>query len=128
IIPPWIVLILYGYIGNVSIGDLFLAGIVTGAILCLSFMVYVHFYAKKNNLETSNKKEVKKKDFFFTFKDAFLALLLPVIIIGGIRLGFFSATEAGAIAVFYALFLGLVIRSEERRVGKGWRYGIATDC
>jgi len=112
IIPPGIALILYGYIGNVSIGDLFLAGIVPGAILCLSFMVYVHFYAKKNNLETSNKKEVKKKDFFFTFKDAFLALLLPVIIIGGIRLGFFSATEAGAIAVFYALFLGLVIYRE----------------
>lgn len=112
IIPPGIALIMYGYVGNVSIGSLFLAGIMPGLLLCVSFMIYVHFYAKKHKLETENKVKTTPKLFFFTLKDALLALLLPLIIIGGIRLGVFSATEAGAIAVFYALFLGLVIYRE----------------
>jgi TRAP-type transport system large permease protein len=112
IIPPGIALIMYGYVGNVSIGKLFLAGILPGIVLCLIFMIYVHFYAKKHNLETDKKEKVTTKYFFFTLKDAILALLLPVIIIGGIRFGIFSATESGAIAVFYALFLGLVIYRE----------------
>lgn len=109
IIPPGIALIMYGYIGNVSIGDMFLAGVLPGILLGICFMIYVHFYAKKNNIETEFKEKTTVKYFMFTLKDGILALLLPVIIIGGIRLGIFSATEAGAIAVFYALFLGLVI-------------------
>lgn len=112
IIPPGIALIMYGYVGNVSIGKLFLAGILPGIVLCLTFMVYVHFYAKKHNLETEKKEKITAKEFFLTFKDAILALLLPVIIIGGIRMGAFSATEAGAIAVLYALILGLVVYRE----------------
>ncbi len=112
IIPPGIALIMYGYVGNVSIGSLFLAGVVPGLFLCISFMIYVHVYAKTKKIETENKSKTTVNQFFFTLKDALLALLLPVIIIGGIRLGVFSATEAGAIAVFYALFLGLVIYRE----------------
>lgn len=112
IIPPGIALIMYGYVGNVSIGKLFLAGVLPGLVLCLIFMIYVHFHAKKFNLETENKKKFTAKEFFFSLKDALLALLLPIIIIGGIRFGAFSATEAGAIAVFYALFLGLVVYRE----------------
>lgn len=112
IIPPGIALIMYGYVGNISIGSLFLAGVLPGIVLCIIFMIYVHFYSKKHNLETDNKEHFTAKDLFLSFKDAFFALLLPVIIIGGIRLGIFSATEAGAIAVFYALFLGLVIYRE----------------
>jgi len=112
IIPPSIGLIMYGYIGNVSIGDLFLAGVLPGIALCFSFMAYVYLYAKKHKLETEDKVKVTKKHFFFTLKDAGLALLLPLIIIGGIRFGVFSSTEAGAIAILYALFLGLVIYRE----------------
>ncbi|MBU8908306.1 TRAP transporter large permease [Desertibacillus haloalkaliphilus] len=112
IIPPGIALIMYGYVGNVSIGQLFLAGILPGITLCLIFMIYVHFYAKKHNLETEKSEKVTAKEFFYALKDAVLALLLPVIIIGGIRFGIFSATEAGAIAVVYALILGLVIYRE----------------
>lgn len=112
IIPPGIALIMYGYVGNISIGALFLAGVLPGIVLALIFMIYVHFYSKKHNLETENKEHFTAIDLLISFKDAFLALLLPVIIIGGIRLGVFSATEAGAIAVFYALFLGLVIYRE----------------
>jgi len=112
IIPPGIALIMYGYIGNVSIGKLFLAGVLPGLTLCVILMIYVYFYAKKNNLETTNKKKITAKEFFMALKDAILALLLPVIIIGGIRFGVFSATEAGAIAVLYALVLGMVIYRE----------------
>ncbi|MBO1511169.1 TRAP transporter large permease [Metabacillus bambusae] len=112
IIPPGIALIMYGYVGNISIGSLFLAGVLPGIVLCIIFMIYVHFYSKKHKLETDNKEHFTAKDLLLSFKDAFFALLLPVIIIGGIRLGVFSATEAGAIAVFYALFLGLAIYRE----------------
>ncbi|WP_338786212.1 TRAP transporter large permease [Metabacillus sp. FJAT-53654] len=112
IIPPGIALIMYGYVGNISIGSLFMAGVLPGIVLCIIFMIYVHFYSIKHKLETDNKEHFTAKDLLLSFKDAFFALLLPVIIIGGIRLGIFSATEAGAIAVFYALFLGLVIYRE----------------
>lgn len=112
IIPPGIALILYGFIGNVSIGSMFLAGIIPGILLCISFMIYVHFYAKKHKLEIDVKEEITLKSTFLALKDAFLALLLPVIIIGGIRFGVFSATEAGAVAIFYALFLGLIVYRE----------------
>lgn len=112
IIPPGIGLILYGFIGNVSIGSMFLAGIIPGIFLTLCFMSYVHIYAKKHNLETEKLDKITLKEFLMTSKDAFYALLLPIVIIGGIRLGFFSATEAGAIAILYALILGFVIYRE----------------
>lgn len=112
IIPPGIALIMYGYIGNVSIGKLFMAGIAPGISLCIMLMIHVHFYAKRHGIEVGEKKKVTLQELFSTGKDAILALLLPLIIIGGIRLGFFSATEAGAIAVLYALILGLIIYRE----------------
>lgn len=112
IIPPSIGLIMYGYVGNVSIGDLFLAGILPGLALCGVFMIYVHFYAKKHNLETEPAEKVTAKEFLVALRDAMLALLMPVGIIGGIRAGMFSATEAGAIAVLYSVFLGLVVYRE----------------
>jgi tripartite ATP-independent transporter DctM subunit len=75
-------------------------------------MIYIYYYAKKHNLETENKKKITMNELLSSLKDAFLALLLPVIIIGGIRFGIFSATEAGAIAVLYALILGLLVYRE----------------
>ena len=112
IIPPGVAMIMYGYVGNVSIGKLFLAGVLPGAALCIMYMIYIYYYAKKHNLETENKKKITMNELFSSLKDAFLALLLPVIIIGGIRFGIFSATEAGAIAVLYALILGMVVYRE----------------
>lgn len=112
IIPPGIAMIMYGYVGNVSIGKLFAAGIIPAIVLCLIFMIYVHFYAKRHNLETDKTEKFNWRDFFVTFKDAILALLLPLIIIGGIRFGVFSPTEAGAFAVLYALVLGLIVYRE----------------
>lgn len=112
IIPPGIALIMYGYVGNVSIGALFMAGILPGLTLALLLMIYVHFYAKKHGLETEKKERATAKEFFSGLKDAILALLFPLIIIGGIRFGIFSATEAGAVAVLYALILGVFVYRE----------------
>jgi len=112
IIPPGIALIMYGYVGNVSIGALFMAGILPGLTLALLLMIYVYFYAKKHGLETEKKERATFKEFMAGLKDAILALLFPLIIIGGIRFGIFSATEAGAVAVLYALILGILVYRE----------------
>lgn len=109
IIPPGIALILFGYIGNVSIGKLFLAGIIPGALLCGLMMFAVHIISKKKNYLPVNPRPPKPKEILLSSKDAILALLLPVIIIGGIRLGIFSPTEAGAAAVIYSLVIGFFI-------------------
>ncbi|WP_409438848.1 TRAP transporter large permease [Psychromonas sp. GE-S-Ul-11] len=112
IIPPGIALIIYGYVNNVSIGKLFLAGVVPGLLLCVMMMVLVSFIAKKRNYLSVRERPATKKEVFLSAKDAILALLLPVIIIGGIRFGIFTPTEAGAIAVIYALFLGFYVYKE----------------
>ncbi|GAA4702729.1 TRAP transporter large permease [Brevibacillus fulvus] len=112
IIPPGIAMIMYGFVGNVSIGKLFMAGLLPGILLCVIYMIYVHFIAKKHKYEMDNRGWATPKEFFLSFKDALLAFILPIIIIGGIRFGIFSATEAGAIAVVFALVLGLFIYRE----------------
>lgn len=114
IIPPGIALILYGYIGNVSIGDLFLAGIIPGFLLAVLLLIFVHFTSIKRGFETEPKERASFKKMLVASKDAILAILLPVVIIGGIRLGIFSPTEAGAIAVIYALVLGFFVYREMR--------------
>ena len=96
LIPPGIAMILYGCIANVSIGKLFISGLGVGTLLCVSMMILVRFVSKKRGYAPP--------------KPAILPLLLPVIIIGGIRIGVFTATEAGAVAIVYAVLLGLVYR------------------
>ncbi|WP_134702356.1 TRAP transporter large permease [Ammoniphilus sp. YIM 78166] len=112
LIPPGIGMILYGYIGNVSIGKLFLAGIIPGIMTCLLMMLAVHFVSKKRGYKPIREKMASPKEVVVASKDAFLALLLPIIIIGGIRIGVFTPTEAGAIAIVYALILGIVFYRE----------------
>lgn len=109
IIPPGIALIIYGYVNNVSIGKLFLAGVVPGVMLCLMMMTLVSVISKKRNYAPIREKRASASEIALSAKDAFLALLLPVIIIGGIRFGVFTPTEAGAAAVLYALVLGMFV-------------------
>ncbi|MFD1929192.1 TRAP transporter large permease [Sporosarcina siberiensis] len=103
VIPPSIILILIGVTGGISIGDLFLAGIIPGIVTALFLCVYVYFYAKKNNIKDDYKP--KKADFIHAIKQSFLPLGLPVVILAGILGGVFTATESAAIAVFYAFIL-----------------------
>ena len=110
LIPPGIAMIIYGSIANVSIGKLFVAGIGPGIFLCIAMMILVAFISKKRKYKVSRDTIVKPKEFLKALKGAVLPLFLPVIIVGGIRLGIFTPTEAGAFAVVYALLLGLIYR------------------
>lgn len=110
LIPPGIAMIIYGSIANVSIGKLFIAGIGPGILLCGSMMVLVTVISKKRGYKPVRDHFIKPKEFNLALKDAILPLFLPVIIIGGIRLGIFTPTEAGSVAIVYALFLGLIYR------------------
>ena len=110
LIPPGIAMILYGCIANVSIGKLFLSGLGVGSILCITMMILVRFVSKKRGYVPLRDTPITKAEFWAAFKPAILPLCLPIIIIGGIRIGIFTATEAGAVSIIYALILGLFYR------------------
>ena len=110
LIPPGIAMIIYGSIANVSIGKLFVAGIGPGIILCVSLMLLVGLVSYKRGYRSPVKVDTSKKRIFRTFRGAFLPLCLPVIIIGGIRIGAFTPTEAGSVAIVYSLLLGVIYR------------------
>lgn len=113
IIPPSIPFILYGIITNTSIARMFLGGIVPGILVGLCLMVTTYFTSKKygyGKVDTSNKFSLKR--LWKTFKGAWLALTIPIIVVGGILGGIFTATEAGVVAAFTALILGLFVYKE----------------
>jgi len=111
VIPPSVGMIIYAYAapGNVSIGGLFMCGAIPGLLLGLAMMVLTHFYAIRRNYPV-NKAGFDLKQVFIQGFRAIWGLLIPVIILLGIMGGVFTPTEAGAIAAFYGLFLGLVIK------------------
>lgn len=110
IIPPSIGLIQYGVATGTSISNLFMAGFLLGIFICLVLCVVAHFMCKKQGFEPSKKATTEEK--IQAFKDAILALLMPVIILGGIYSGLFTPTEAAVIAVFYGLIVGLFVYKE----------------
>lgn len=110
LIPPGISMILYGCIANVSIGDLFISGLGVGALLCITMMILVRFVSKARGYAPLRTTRVSGREFGTALKTAILPLCLPIIIIGGIRLGLFTATEAGAVAIVYSMLLGVVYR------------------
>jgi len=107
IIPPSISMVLYGVVSGTSIAKLFLAGAVPGILLGIFFMFVTYVFARKNKYPVGPKPNLRKaaKAIF----KALLPLGMPVIIIGGIYGGIFTATEAGIIALIYALILGVFI-------------------
>jgi len=111
IIPPGIALIIFGFAGNVSIGRLFLAGIIPGTMLAVLLMIVVAVISRRKGYKPIHDKLSARK-VLRSGRHAFLALLMPIIIIGGIRFGAFTPTEAGSIAVLYALLLGFVVYRE----------------
>lgn len=110
IIPPSIALIIYGVTTQSSIGDLFVAGIVPGLLIGLGFLVYSYIIAKKHNYPKEGK--VSGAERWKNFKEAIWALLMPVIIIVGIRGGVFTATEGGAIVAVYSLLVSMFVYKE----------------
>ena len=112
IIPPGIALVLYGFISGTSIGKLFLAGIIPGILLSIILMFTVRVVSIRKKYQPSRLKKATTKEILVATYDAFFGLLIPVIIVGGIRFGVFTPTEAGAIAVAYSLIIGFFVHKE----------------
>lgn len=110
IIPPSINMVIYGGISGASIGALLLGGAVPGVMMGMAMMVYVYLIARHRNYPVDPRPTLK--ELWNSFKEAFLPLLTPVIIIGGIVCGVFTPTEAAVIAVMYGLFLGGIVYKE----------------
>jgi C4-dicarboxylate transporter DctM subunit len=110
IIPPSTIMILYGALSNQSIGKLFLGGIVPGVLFGIGQMLIVYIYATIWGWKGSGRPRIK--EIIKSFKEAVWALIMPLIILGGIIFGIFTATEAGVVAVVYGLFVGLFIHKE----------------
>jgi len=107
IIPPSVVMVILGVTTGTSIGKLFLGGIIPGIITGFSLMILAYFFSIKR--EDEQEKPFSLRKILYAFKDAFLSLMMPLIIIGGILTGVFTPTEAAIAAVVYALFLGIFI-------------------
>ena len=111
-IPPSLGLILYGVTGEVSIGRLFLGGLVPGILMTAALMVAVALISKKRDYKPEHEKFPSFKEVFKGLIDNIWALLFPVILIVGIRFGIFTPSEAGAFAVVYALVIGMFVYRE----------------
>ena len=107
IIPPSILMVVWGGVLQVSIGALYLAGVVPGLLIALAQMATVHVYAVKRNYPTYPRASLK--EFINAALVAIPALMTPFIVVGGILLGWFTATESAAAAVIYAATLSLVV-------------------
>ena len=110
VIPPSITLVVYGVIAGVSIGDLFLGGFGPGVMYGLSMLALSYFICRKNGW--GGEGSFSWKNVGKSFVGSFWALLMPVIILGGIYGGIFTPTEAAAVASIYALFVGFFIYKE----------------
>ena len=107
LIPPSITMIIYAWMTGTSITALFAGGLGVGIFLGIAFSCLVIFEAKKNKL--SSNLSIEKKEILKTFLEAKWAVGMPAIILGGIYSGFFTATEAAAVSVIYAIFVETVI-------------------
>lgn len=110
IIPPSVLMVIYGAMGNISVAALFLGGFVPGLLIGLGLMGLV-FY-KANRWNYPREEAVGFRVVAAQFIRAFLALMMPVIILGGVFGGVFTATEAAAVAVAYAILLGIFVYGE----------------
>ena len=111
-IPPSIGLILYGTIGEVSIGRLFAAGIVPGLLMALFMMVAIAVTGRRRGYQPERETASTLQEIGKTLVDCIWAFLFPVLLIVGLRFGFFTPSEAGAFAVAYAVVIGLLVYRE----------------
>ncbi|MEW5881636.1 MAG: TRAP transporter large permease, partial [Pseudomonadota bacterium] len=114
VIPPSIPMILYGVSAEVSIGELFIAGLGPGLLIGGALMLFVYLYCKRRGW--GKRDGDGRLPFTVALLDAAWALLMPVIILGGIYGGVFTPTEASVVAVFYALFVGVFVYREVKPI------------
>ncbi len=110
LIPPSISMVLFSTLAGVSTGKMFLGGIIPGILMCASLMAVEFFVSKKNNWRGGEKASMKT--FLLAMKDGIWALLMPLIILGGIYAGIFTATESAAVAVVYGLIISSFVYKE----------------
>lgn len=112
LIPPSIVFIVFGVTADQSIGRLFMAGVIPGLMIGAMMMIATYFLAKRSGFKSTKRASFKEQ--YIAFKDAFWALLIIVIVIGGIYGGIFTPTEAGAFSVMYAFFVSFFIYKDTK--------------
>lgn len=126
LIPPSIPLIVYGIATEQSVGDLFLGGVMPGLIAGVMLVVMVVLVARKNGYgNTDESQRATWRTRWKTFRSAILALLLPLIVLGGIYLGVFTPTEAAAVAVAYALIVSICVY-REIKITDIWRVALSS--
>ncbi len=111
IIPPSVFMIIYASLTNTSIGGLFAAGVCPGIILGAAFLIMNWYYSRKYNVPVSDISEVRKAKWAI-LRRSVLALIAPLIIMGGIMEGFVTPTESGAIACLYCIVTGFFVTRE----------------
>jgi len=114
ILPPGIALIIYGLVADVSIGSMFVAGILPGLLCALLLFAATYWVAKKEGYKPSRTSWPTAKETTSTLASAWPAFLLILVIIGGIRMAIFTPTEAGAIATVVTIVIGLFVYREMR--------------
>ena len=112
IIPPGLGFIIYGFLANVSIGRLFISGIVPGLMLCVFLMVTTYLLARNRGHARMREERASLAEIGTALRGAGWALTIPVIVIAGIRYGFFTPTEAGAVTVVYSVLIGMFAHRE----------------
>lgn len=109
IIPPGIGLVVYAFCTDTSVGKMFASGYLPGLLMCVSMMLLVGYLARKRHYPCQREHMASAKEIGKTFIDSLWALGLPVILIVGLRMGIFSATEGGAICCAYSLIVGAFV-------------------
>jgi len=111
-IPPSMGFVIYGSVGEVSIGRLFVGGVIPGLMMMVFFMFTVHISSKKRGYMPVNERPPKFAEVCRALSENIWALIFPFILIAGIRFGVFTPSESGAFAAVYAVFVGMVIYRE----------------
>ncbi|MDR1521212.1 MAG: TRAP transporter large permease [Planctomycetota bacterium] len=111
IIPPSIAFVIFAMLSDISVGNLFICGIVPGLVMGLAYIIAA-YWSIRNDKNIVRQKRASFPEVMRAFKDAIWGLLTPVIILGGIYGGVFTPTEAAGVAVMYGLFVGLFIYRE----------------
>jgi tripartite ATP-independent transporter DctM subunit len=110
--PPGLGFVLYGYLANVSVGRLFMAGIVPGFTMMTALMITTRFLSKRYGFRPVRDRRASLLEILGAIRQAAWALTVPFVVIFGLRFGIFTPTEAGAVIATYALFVGLFIYRE----------------
>lgn len=118
-IPPALGFIIYGYLADVSVGQLFIAGIVPGILLVIVLMVVVGYLARRHGYQAERDKPASTREILLALRDAIWALMIPIFVVLGLRSGHFTPTETGVITVVFSLIVGLFFY-REIKISRFW--------